>query len=192
MTGRPPADAAQERRDRFEALVALVGEPLRRYAVRRIDPDTAQDVLADAFLVMWRRLEEVPAGAELPWCYAVTRLCLANATRSARRQRGLVARIAALDPPPQPAIDDGPDPDLVRALRTLPAAEQEVLRLWAWEDLAPREIAVVLGTSANAVSIRLHRARRRLAAALDGARQDRPGPGHRTVDTERPGEGSVP
>ena len=41
-----------------------------------------------------------------------------------------------------------------------------MLRLWAWEDLRPQEIAVVLGITANAASIRLHRAKGRLAAEL--------------------------
>jgi RNA polymerase sigma-70 factor (ECF subfamily) len=48
----------------------------------------------------------------------------------------------------------------------LDADQRELLRLWAWEGLAPREIAVVVGSSANAVSIRLYRARRELAGLL--------------------------
>jgi RNA polymerase sigma-70 factor (ECF subfamily) len=52
------------------------------------------------------------------------------------------------------------------ALATLGELDREVVRLWAWEGLAPREIAVVTGLSANAVSIRLHKARKRLAASL--------------------------
>lgn len=81
---RPMSD---ERRVRFESVVSIVGEPLRRYAARRTDAQTAQDVVADSFLVIWRRLDDVPYGGELPWCYAVARNCLANAQRSARRQR---------------------------------------------------------------------------------------------------------
>ncbi|MGA8246093.1 MAG: sigma factor-like helix-turn-helix DNA-binding protein, partial [Nocardioides sp.] len=48
----------------------------------------------------------------------------------------------------------------------------ELLRLWAWEQLTPSEIATVLGTTPNAVGIRLHRAKERLRAELrkaDGA-----------------------
>lgn len=176
-----------DRRARFEALAALVAEPLRTYALRRTDPDTAQDVVADALLVAWRRLDEVPAGGELPWCYAVTRRCLANAERSARRQRGLLARIATLDRPATVAPPDAdlPDPVLHRALARLPEADQELLRLWAWEDLRPAEIAVVLDISANAVSLRLHRARARLAALLAADGNDRPGPGQDTVEERR-------
>lgn len=160
---------SDEPRVRFEAIVDIVGEPLRRYAARRTDAETAQDVVADSFLVIWRRLDDVPYGGELPWCYAVARNCLANAQRSARRQRGLLMRLARLDPP-QPAIDDSsdlPDAALHRALASLAPNDSELLRLWAWEDLSPAEIAVVLETSANAVNIRLHRARRRLAALLE-------------------------
>jgi RNA polymerase sigma-70 factor (ECF subfamily) len=51
-----------------------------------------------------------------------------------------------------------------------------VLRLWAWEQLAPREIAVVLGVTPNAASIRLHRATRRLRERL-GAGKERGGGG---------------
>lgn len=157
-----------DRRGRFETLALEVAEPLRRYAVRRTDPDTAQDVVADALLVLWRRLDEVPEAGVLPWCYAVTRLCLNNAKRAQRRQRGLLARITMLDPPivAAPADDFVADFELHEALGRLSADDRELLRLWAWESLPPAEISLVLGISANAVSIRLHRARKRLASNL--------------------------
>jgi RNA polymerase sigma-70 factor (ECF subfamily) len=173
-----------DRRARFEALVREVAEPLHRYAVRRVGPDRAPDVVADAFLVMWRRLDDVPETGALPWCYAVTRLCVSNAERTQRRQRGLVARIARLDPPvAQLTADDGePDVELHDALRRLPESQRELLRLWAWESLTPAEIAVVLGITPNAVSIRLHRARKRLADELPPGRRKAPDPpGHEEV-----------
>jgi hypothetical protein len=37
-----------------------------RYAVRR-QPDAADDVVAEAFLAAWRRLDDIPAEAELAW-----------------------------------------------------------------------------------------------------------------------------
>jgi RNA polymerase sigma-70 factor (ECF subfamily) len=168
---------APERITRFEQLVELVGEPLRRYALRRLDPAAADDALAEALLVLWRRLDDVPAGAELPWSYGVLRNCVANETRSARRRDGLVVRLSAQPATPPTGPDAGGDPDLTAALARLRPAEQELLRLWAWEDLAPADIAVVLGTSTNAVHIRLHRARRRLAELLDDGRKVTGGPG---------------
>ena len=156
-----------QRRARFEAVIEEVGEPLGRFLVRRTDSETAQDVLADAFLVIWRRIDDVPSDGALPWCYAVARNCLANAQRSARRQRGLIARIARLSPPTVEDPDpDLPDPELHQAVTALRPRDREVIVLWAWEGLTAAEIAVVLGITANAVNIRLHRARTRLAALL--------------------------
>jgi RNA polymerase sigma-70 factor, ECF subfamily len=175
---------SDERQVRFSALAGRVAEPLRRYVARRSDPETAQDVVAEALLVAWRRLDDIPADAELPWCYAVARRCLANAERSARRQRSLIARIGAMDlPRPVTAVDaDLPDPALHRALAQLSADDREVLRLSAWEDLSPAEIAVVMGVTANAVSVRLHRARRRLAELLvDDPRKDAEPSGQKPV-----------
>jgi len=167
--------AAAGRQARFEAVVAVVYEPLQRYARRRTDADAADDVVADALLVVWRRLDEVPEDALLPWCYRVAANCLSNSRRAGRRRLRLVSRVAAVREPAHEE-PDLPDPALHAALATLSPSDQEVLRLWAWEDLAPAEIAVALGVSANAVSIRLHRAKAHLATALErnGA----------TVDTE--------
>ncbi|MBB3042125.1 sigma-70 family RNA polymerase sigma factor [Nocardioides soli] len=155
----------ESRRERFEEIAPGLIEPLRRFLARRTDPDTADDVLAETLLVCWRRVAELP-DAPLAWAYGVAANCLRNAERSARRQRRMAARVAALDPPrPVDAEPDG-DPELTSALARLRAADAELLRLWAWEQLTPAEIATVLGVSANAASIRLHRARERLRAQL--------------------------
>jgi RNA polymerase sigma-70 factor (ECF subfamily) len=149
------------RRVRFEAVAALVVEPVRRFLARRTDPDNADDVLADTLLVLWRRLDDVPDGDEaLPWAYAVARNALANAERGARRQRRLAHRITVTDPPGEAAPEEAETDDRVAAaLARLRPDEAELLRLWAWEQLGPAEIATVLDLTPNAVSIRLHRAR---------------------------------
>ncbi|MGQ7297775.1 RNA polymerase sigma factor [Quadrisphaera sp. KR29] len=176
MAGSGVEDGAA-RRARFESLAGEVLEPVRRYLARRAGAAVADDALSDVLLVLWRRLDDVPTGdggaGALPWAYGVARGCLANAERAARRQRRLAARVAAVDPPPlavpvEGEDDDGrPDPAPVRAaLAALRPASAEVLRLWAWEELAPAQIAEVLGVSPNAASIRLHRARKELAEQL--------------------------
>lgn len=182
-TVQPPR--VPERVTRFEHLVELVGEPLRRYALRRLDPTAADDALAEALLVLWRRLDDVPAGAELPWSYGVLRNCVANENRSARRRAGLLVRLAGQPAMPAAEPADTGDPALDAALARLRPAEQELLRLWAWEDLSPSDIAVVLGTTTNAVNIRLHRARRRLAELVGDERKPSAGPGHNQVEGGR-------
>ena len=171
-----------KRRAEFEQLVASAYEPLQRYLRRRTDPATADDVLGDVLLVLWRRAEEIPAEAPIAWAYGVARGCLANHIRGAARQERLAERIAM-----EPA---GPEltPDhyaLDEALLQLPENDRELLRLWAWEQLAPREIATVLDISANAASIRLHRAIGKLKELM-APRKTGSGGGH-PVDDRRGG-----
>ena len=160
---------------RFEALVGEVYQPLQRYIRRRIDPASADDVFGDVLLVMWRRVDDIPADAELAWCYGVARGCLANKRRGADRHLKLVRRLAREREPATP----NDDPLLHDALSRLSEADREVLRLWAWEYLAPREIAIVLGITANAASIRLHRATKKLKTEIL-RRKESGAPGHST------------
>jgi len=170
----------QSPEERFTELMREVGEPLRRYVVRRVAADQVDDVLADVFLVVWRRLDDVPADEVLPWCYGVAHLCVANAHRSQRRRLELVDKLQRDRPSPAP--DD--DPDLAEALDQLSETDRELIRLWAWERLQPREIGAVVGLSANAVSLRLSRARRKLLELL---RQDRVDAGHKQGEPTKGG-----
>lgn len=172
------------REERFEALAREVIEPVRRFLARRTDADTAEETLAEILLVCWRRLDDVP-DPPLPWVYGVARLTLANAERARGRRRRLEERLAA-EPVPMRDPDLDPDGALVAALAALPDDQAELLRLWAWEGLAPRDIAVVLGIGANAVSQRLRRAQQRLRDLMAQARHD-PGPaGHEQGERRRP------
>ena len=164
-----------DRRARFEDLAALVYEPLQRFTLRRTDRQTAEDVVADVMLILWRRLDDVPAGAELAWSYSVARRQLANAFRARARRARLAARLGA--EPVMASAGDGPlDAEVHQALAGLGERDAEVLMLWAWESLQPREIGAVLGISPNAAAVRLHKAQRRLGEIL--LRNDSPPSGH--------------
>ncbi|WP_121258452.1 RNA polymerase sigma factor [Nocardioides ferulae] len=167
------------RRARFEDLAPALVDPLRRFLARRTDPDTAEEVLSDTLLVCWRRVEQMP-DEPLPWAYGVARNCLANAERGARRRSRLTARLVSVAPP-QPVPGPGEEPDdagLVEAMAALRPEDAELLRLWAWEQLGPAEIAVVLDTTPNAVSIRLTRARQKLRTRLERTRKSAGPAGH--------------
>lgn len=174
-----------DRRDRFEAITAEVFEPLQRYLRRRIDRDRAEDVLSDVLLIVWRRLDDAPDNGVLPWSYGIARRTLANERRGRDRHLRLVERLKA-EPTnavePDPA-DAGTNPELDKALSSLATGDQEVLRLWAWEQLEPREIAPVLDISVNAATLRLSRARSRLTKRL--SRQDPAVSGHEAVEGKR-------
>ncbi|WP_104191338.1 RNA polymerase sigma factor [Cryobacterium sp. Y82] len=163
-----------EREKRMRDLVLLVGDPVRRYLHRRTDTATADDVIGDTLLVCWRRLDEVPDDA-LPWAIVVARQCLSNARRAERRRIRLIGRIIAIDPPPVVAHENAATSTVdataeaarvTTALAGLRRNDAEILRLWAWDALTSPQIAVVLGISANAAAIRLHRAKARLKQEL--------------------------
>ncbi|WP_199183116.1 RNA polymerase sigma factor [Cryobacterium sp. Y29] len=167
-------DTDTNREKRMRNLVVLVIDPVRRYLHRRTDAATADDVIGDTLLVCWRRLDEVPDDA-LPWAIVVARQCLSNARRAERRRARLIGRIIAIDPPPAAAEEssaastvDGTAEAarLTAALAGLRRNDAEILRLWAWDELTSPQLAVVLGISANAAAIRLHRAKARLKQEL--------------------------
>lgn len=174
MTSRPILGGTSDgaRADRFTAVATDVWEPLQRYLHRRTDAADVDDVAAETLTVMWRRLDDIPQGAELPWCYSIARRCLANHRRSTVRRRRLVDRVAgrgrpATDTGDDPAsVAEGDDPDLHAALALLSADDRELLTLWAWEQLSTTEIALALGITPNTASVRLRRARQRLGGHL--------------------------
>jgi RNA polymerase sigma-70 factor (ECF subfamily) len=159
---------AAARDDRFEELFREHYPAVRAYALRRTSRDAAQDVVAETFLVVWRRLDEVPADA-LPWLYGVARRVLANQRRGAQRGAALTERIAGAT---SGAAGDDPgeragDAELIRlALGRLPEPSREALMLVAWHGLSGARAARAAGCSRAAFAVRLHRARARLAAEL--------------------------
>jgi len=152
------------RQARFEALYQEHVGAVAAYALRRASRETSEDVVAETFLVAWRRLEDVPFEKPLPWLYGAARRTLANQRRAAVRRDALGTRLQLECRllPVEPA-----DPDVLTALRSLRAEEREVLMLVAWEGLTAREAAQVLACSPVAFRVRLHRARKRLTRALD-------------------------
>ncbi|MFD6177476.1 MULTISPECIES: RNA polymerase sigma factor [unclassified Isoptericola] len=165
-------DGTAEPRDRLSALWSAHAVRVQAYLWRHTDPDTAQDVLSETFLVAWRRLDDVPDPA-LPWLLVVARNLVRNAHRAARRRRTLdeeLASLAASAPLPEAAPEAlaVERDDLLRALARLTEREREAILLVAWDGLAPPEAAAVAGCSTATFHVRLHRARRRLSSLADG------------------------
>lgn len=132
----------------------------------------ADDAVADTFTVAWRRLVDVPPGHETRlWLFGTARRVLANQHRTGHRDDRLRLRLVGTSERPEEwpgeIIDESDLQPVVRALNTLKPDDQEVLRLIAWEELSHADAAVVLGCSANAVAIRVHRARQRLERAME-------------------------
>jgi RNA polymerase sigma-70 factor (ECF subfamily) len=157
----------------LEEMVDAYAVDVRRYLYRRLmgsaDPaSTADDLTADVLVVAWRRRGDVPAGAELPWLYAVARRVLANYRR--RPHDVLIADLGELD-----AIDEADPAEIVsenaalaEAWRAISARDREVLRLVAWEGLNGPQLATALGISEGGAAAALSRARSRFEESLTG------------------------
>ena len=165
MSGTPRAH-----QERFRHVYADHFDRVLGYALRRVNrPEDAADVVAETFLVAWRRLGDVPEEPRTRlWLYGVARRVLANQRRGDRRRTALGERLGAQLATSVPD-HAGDVVDRVRyadALARLSDGDREVVLLHVWEGLEPREIADVLGVSAVAARSRLSRARARLRAAL--------------------------
>lgn len=174
MSAVPPAHE-----QRFRHVYAEHFDRVLGYSLRRSDrPEDATDVVAETFLVAWRRLADVPAEPRTHlWLYGVARRVLANQRRGDRRRSALGERLAtdlaAVVPDHSGSVVDRMRFD--EALSRLAENDREVILLRAWEGLEPREIAEVLGVSAVAARSRLSRARSRLRAILGDERCHDPG-----------------
>jgi len=152
---------------RFDALFREHERAVLAYAMRRAQTlADAEDVAAETFTIAWRKLGSIPAAEPLPWLYAVARRVLANQRRGKGRRERLAALLRVEDVATPMRAGEDLDGPVFAALASLSPADQEVLRLIAWEELGNQGIAAVLGITANAVAIRLHRARARFADAL--------------------------
>jgi RNA polymerase sigma factor (sigma-70 family) len=171
---RASADRGVEAR--FDACFRAHYADVLAYALRRLgERGAAEDVAAQTFAVAWRRMNALPADA-LPWLFGVTRHVIQNEARSARRRSRLLARITRQHlpgTPPDPATSVPERSAIVAALGRLAEGQREVLRLAAWEGMDARRAATVLGCSRSAYTLRLHRARRRLAKELAASGHDR-------------------
>lgn len=178
-----PAEGRGGAEDRFRRLFDDHYRIVMAFALRRTSAaDDANDVTSETFAVAWRRLDDVPEDrdGQVSWLLATARRVLANVHRSTRRRHALQSRVEADSglPTTRDIGESASEVDLVRtALAELGDVDREILHLTAWEELPHAQIAQILDLSVSAVSVRLHRARGRLAQVLELLERDADGGG---------------
>ena len=136
----------------------------------------AEDITAGAFLELWRRRKSVRVvdGSTLPWLLVTATNLSRNLTRGLRRYRSLIATL------PRPDVGNSAEDAVVErlegarlksevrgALAPLSPSDAALISLTMLEHYSPADAALALGISDGAARTRLHRARSRLAGALD-------------------------
>jgi RNA polymerase sigma factor (sigma-70 family) len=147
---------------------------IMRFAARRTDEQSARDVTADTLLAAWRRLDTLPRSNELAWLYTTASNILRDELRGRTRRSRLDERLQS-----QPLHSDGDVADRVVdrlhaqwLLDALSPKDREALQLVEWEQLDISMASQVVGCTAATFRIRLHRARRRLAALDERAKRE--------------------
>lgn len=164
---RPPDDVEDIVTGAYERHAPAIAA----YALRRAAAADAADVVADTFLVAWRRHDEMPAEPDtLPWLYGVARRVLANQRRSRDRRTRLHERLRTgfieFDMRDDRTEDTAEFRRVAAAMNTLSETDAELLRLTAWEGLSPTQLAAAMELEPSAVRQRLRRARQRLRHRL--------------------------
>ncbi|HEX7306373.1 RNA polymerase sigma factor [Lentzea sp.] len=159
----------------FAALFDTYAPRLRSYLAGRVGVDTADDLVAETFLVALRRRAEYdPARAPVRgWLYGIATNLLRNHVRREVRGYQATERLHA-------ETDHGHDArvvaqvdaqrQLARVLPTLSAQERDLLLLTSWAGLDPSEVATALNMPASTVRSRLHRVRTKVQAMLSGGK----------------------
>jgi RNA polymerase sigma factor (sigma-70 family) len=160
----------------YTRLVKDHSRALTRYVYRRLsDSASCEDVVAETFLIAWRRWADRPLPErELSWLYGIAFRVLSNQRRSRDRRDRLRTRLSR-ERDLVDGSDDNPDVGpLLAALGKLRGSDRELLEFVYWEKLSYRDIALAVGVSENAVGIKINRAKKNLKSLLEPLRAKPP------------------
>lgn len=161
--------------DRFEVLFQRHAPRIARYVVRRLGQHAADDIVAETFLVAFRRRKsyDLSCADARPWLYGIATNLIGRHRRDEIRLYRALARTGAdlVTAPFTDRVDErvsasAAGPRLAWALAGLPAAYRDALLLVAWGDLSYEEAATALGVPKGTVRSRISRARAALRRSL--------------------------
>lgn len=154
---------AQRERE-FRAIADEATPAVGAYIRRRIYPlshSDVDDLIEEVLIIAWRRLEDIPKGAEVPWLIGVARNVLRNAHRKLRRGQEITSRVAPAHHDASAEDNVVADEGVRAALANLSDDDRDIVLLHAWDGRSAHEIGLIYGISANAAAVRLSRAQDR-------------------------------
>jgi RNA polymerase sigma factor (sigma-70 family) len=169
----------------FEAFYRANVESVQRFVARRVDDrERAADLTAEIFLaaITSAHTYDRRLGPPQAWLYGIARVTVAAEGRRHGRERAGIERVrgsALIGEDDISAMDARIDAEarsreLYAAMGQLAEGERTVLELVVLDGLSVSEAAAVAGVRPVTARVRLHRARRKLRAALDRPSRTRP------------------
>ncbi|MDX1619553.1 MAG: RNA polymerase sigma factor [Nitriliruptorales bacterium] len=166
----------------FEQLFDRHYDAIHGFLVRRVGPDTGEELAAEVFTTAFAQRDRYDTSRPnaRPWLYGIATNLIRRHARSRFRARRAYAR-AAVRPTTDVDLDAAASrldaerdaSDVAAAVATLKPRDRDVLLLLAWEDLSYEEIAEALDIPIGTVRSRLNRARSVVRTALaEGRRAD--------------------
>ena len=152
--------------EEFNAVFRALLPEVSKFLARRVDREDVEDLAADLFELAWSKRNQIESGFELPWLYKSARYLIANHHRKQSGRTRILASLAEPVSAPSAESIALADLELSDAWKRLSPKEQELLALWAFENLGVREISKVLSITENASNIRLTRAKQKLISLL--------------------------
>jgi RNA polymerase sigma-70 factor, ECF subfamily len=164
----------------FKKVFSDTYSDIAAYLLRRLPFVDVDETAADVFATAWLKWDKRPSD-ELqvrPWLFGIAHNHLRNRHRFRRRQQRTELRIqnemtaAQTSRHGRELLESLGDDSIkvaimLRTLATLKRSDQEILRLHAWEDLSTSELAIALDCAEGTARVRLHRAKQRLAKAIE-------------------------
>jgi RNA polymerase sigma-70 factor, ECF subfamily len=163
--------------DALEAFYRRYFEAVKRFVARRIDdPHLVADLIADVFLAAIDSAHTYRPGRGRPgrWLYGVARNVVGAERRRRARDQRMARKISG-----RALIDDQDLAELVEridaerrarylhaAMQVLTEQDRDLVELVGVDGVAVHEAARILGVSAGAARVRLHRARKLLRDRL--------------------------
>jgi RNA polymerase sigma-70 factor, ECF subfamily len=147
-----------------------LGDRLRVYVARRVNPGDADDVVQSVMVKLLERRAEIDADSVRAWLFTVTRNAVAEYYRQHRASVDLdsfgdVAEIDETDPADRTIgnLSDCLDP----MLRMLSESDADLLRRIDLKGEAQTDLSAALGIPLSTLKSRVQRARTKLRSAFD-------------------------
>ncbi|MFG1680533.1 RNA polymerase sigma factor [Nonomuraea sp. NPDC049269] len=189
-TDAPPWPAAVETADDAAVIARSRHEPehfttlftrhapaLKRYVIRRLGPDPAEDIVAETFARAFQHRETYDLARDdaRPWLYGIATNLIGRHRRHEISQYRALSRTGAdsvtesfTDEVDQRVAADGARRRLAGALAGLPRGHRDALLLVTWAELTYEQAAHALGVPVGTVRSRVNRARSKLRRVLGG------------------------